>query len=48
MVSHAYRLNGIVCKKREKPSPFVYPVTAAAQLEIGAIMQIGAAVASMI
>ena len=51
MVSQAYRLKGMVCKKRLKPSIDESSgrdePTAAAQLEIGAMMQIGAAVASM-
>ena len=51
-VSSAYRLNGIVDKNIWNPDielPFgTYELTAAAHDEIGAIMQTGAAVASMI
>ena len=51
-VSKAYRLNGMVFKNRVKPlmpaSSGRDEVTAAAQLEMGAMMQTGAAVASMI
>ena len=52
MVSHAYKFSGIVCRNKENPSIPLFSGreddTAAAQLETGAIMQIGAAVASMI
>ena len=52
IVSSAYRLNGIVRRNRLNPSIPLFSgsdePTAAAQLEIGAMMQIGAAVASMI
>ena len=43
----AYKLNGIVFINATIPSPDNSPVTAAAQLDIGAIMHIGAAVESM-
>ena len=50
MVSHAYKFSGIVCRNKENPSIPLFSGreddTAAAQLETGAIMQIGAAVAS--
>ena len=52
MVSHAYKFSGIVCRNKENPSIPLFSGreddTAAAQLETGAIMQIGAAVASII
>ena len=52
IVNHAYILKGIVCKNKEKPSIALSSgseeLTAAAQLDTGAIIQIGAAVASMI
>ena len=52
MVSSAYRFIGMVCKNSENPSMVLdsgsEEPTAAAQLEIGAIMHTGAAVASMI
>ena len=51
MVRIAYRLNGMVFKNSEKPSIAQSSgredPTAAAQLEIGAMIQTGAAVASM-
>ena len=51
MVKSAYRFIGMVCKKSEKPSIALDSgrdePTAAAQLEIGAMIQMGAAVASM-
>ena len=50
-VNRAYRLYGMVCKKTANPlmpaSSGTEEVTAAAQEEIGAIMQTGAAVASI-
>ena len=46
-VTIEYRLNGIVLMNATIPSPFNCPVTAAAQLDIGAIMHIGAAVESI-
>jgi len=40
-------LKGIVLIKTIRPSPSSSPATAAAQLEIGAMIQTGAAVASI-
>ena len=51
MVSRAYKLYGIVLMNIAIPSstplPAIVPATVAAQLEIGAIIQIGAAVESI-